>query len=105
MRKIILSLLAFASFAFLAGCASVASPLAGAIYTDVKAPVTATSNSGASKVGTSTASSILGLVAMGDASIDAAAKSAGIKKIQHVDYHSTSILGLYSTFTVTVYGE
>ena len=105
MKKIILTMLAFAGFCFLAGCATVASPLTGVIYTDVKAPMIATDVSGSAKVGTSMASSILGLFAMGDASIDTAAKSAGIKKIQHVDYHSTSILGIYSTFKVTVYGE
>jgi len=105
MRKIIFTLLALTSACFLVGCATVASPLVGVIYTDVKAPVTATDNSGSSKVGSSTASSILGLFAIGDASIQTAAKSAGIKKIQHVDYHSTGILGIYSTFTVDVYGE
>jgi len=75
------------------------------IYTDVKAPEAVTSNAGKSKVGTAMATSIMGLVAQGDASIETAAKSAGITRIQHVDYHSTSILGIYSTFTVTVYGE
>lgn len=86
-------------------CASVKSPLMGVIYTDVKAPEAITSNSGKSKVGTSVATSILGLVAQGDASIETAAKSAGITRIHHVDYASKSILGIYSTFTVTVYGE
>jgi hypothetical protein len=45
------------------------------------------------------------LIATGDASIDSAAKSAGIKTIHHVDYQSKSILGLYAEFTVIVYGE
>jgi hypothetical protein len=45
------------------------------------------------------------LVATGDASIEAAAKSAGITKIHHVDYHSKNILGIIGTFTVMVYGE
>jgi hypothetical protein len=105
MKKIFLVVLLFACFGFMTGCATVASPLAGVIYTDVKAPVTATSNSASAKVGSATASSILGLIAMGDASIETAAKNAGIKHIQHVDYHSTTILGIYSTFTVDVYGE
>jgi TRL-like protein family len=89
----------------LSSCAMVKAPLSGYIYTDVKAPVTATSNSNASKVGSSQATSILGWFATGDASIDAAAKSAGITKIHHVDEESTNILGLFATYRVFVYGE
>jgi len=91
---------------FLSGCAAYTdSPALGALYTDVKAPLIATSNGGSTKVGTAQATSILGLVATGDASIEAAAKSAGIKKIHHVDYQSTNILGIFATYKVYVYGE
>ncbi len=90
---------------FLSSCAMVKSPLLGTLYTDVKAPLIATSNSGSVKVGSAEATSILGIVATGDASIDAAAKSAGITKIHHVDEHVTNILGILSTYKVVVYGE
>jgi hypothetical protein len=86
-------------------CAMVKSPLSGAIYTGVKAPVAVTSNSNSTKVGTSSATSILGWFAYGDASIDAAAKSAGISKIHHVDEQSTSVLGIFASYKVFVYGE
>lgn len=86
-------------------CAFVASPVLGGLYTDVKAPLTATSNPVARKVGTAEASSILGIVATGDASIEAAARNGGITKISHVDYQAKNILGIYATFTVYVYGE
>lgn len=99
-----LIVLAAAAF-FLSSCAYVSSPVLGGIYTDVKAPVAATSASGSSKVGTAEASSILGIVATGDASIEAAAKSAGISTIHHVDYQAKNILGIYATYTVYVYGE
>lgn len=89
----------------LSSCATVKSPLSGVWYTDVKAPVAATSNSNSTKVGSAKATSILGIVATGDASIDAAAKSAGITKIHHVDEHSTSILGFFARYKVYVYGE
>lgn len=89
----------------LSSCAMVKSPLVGTIYTDVKAPLIATSNSGSVKVGSAEATSILGIIATGDASIDAAAKSAGITKIHHVDEHVTNILGIFSTYKVVVYGE
>ena len=95
--------------AYLTGCAAYTqTPALGILYTDVKAPVTATGNTLTDEnmlVGTATAQSVLGLVATGDASIATAAKSAGITKIHHVDYHSTNILGIVATYTVIVYGE
>lgn len=57
------------------------------------------------KTGAATATSILGIVATGDASIEAAAKNGGITRIHHVDHHSKNILGFYSEFTTIVYGE
>lgn len=87
------------------GCAMVQSPVMGTIYTDVQGPGAVTSNSGSSKMGTGSCSSILGIIATGDASIATAAKSAGITKIHHVDYYSQSILGFWAKYTVKVYGE
>jgi uncharacterized protein YceK len=103
MKKI---LIVFGAAFLLSGCAIVMkSPLLGTIYTDVKAPVTATSNANSTKVGTAEATSILGLVATGDASIEAAAKSAGISKIHHIDEECMSILGLFAKYKIFVYGE
>lgn len=89
------------------GCVAPMSPnggLVGSLYTDVSGPVLATSRDQASKVGEATAQGILG-VATGDCSIKAAAASAGITRIQHVDYHTTSVLGVWGKTTITVYGE
>ncbi|MCB0596079.1 MAG: hypothetical protein H6557_20260 [Lewinellaceae bacterium] len=103
MKKLmIISAMAF----MLSSCAAyVASPLTGFIYTDLKAPLMATSNPVATKVGTAEATSILGIVATGDASIEAAARKAGITRISHVDYEANSVLGVFAKFTVYVYGE
>ena len=89
----------------LSSCAMTTAPVTGFIYTDVDGPLAVTSNNVGSKVGTATAKSILGWVGTGNASINEAAKKAGITKISHVDYHSTNILGVYATFEVRVYGE
>lgn len=86
-------------------CAMVKTPLSGYLYSNVKSPVAVTGNSGSSKVGTAQANSILGWVATGDASIEAAVKSAGITKIHHVDEEGTNILGFYATYKIYVYGE
>lgn len=102
MKKILF----FAGIAFmLSSCAVVKSPLSGLLYVDVKAPVAVTGNSNSSKVGTAQAVSILGAVATGDASIENAAKNAGITKIHHVDEHSTNVLGIFATYKIYVYGE
>lgn len=77
----------------------------GTLYLDATAGEAATSNSGASKSGEACASSILGLVGTGDASIDAAAKNAGITRIAYVDGKSTNILGIYATYCTIVHGE
>lgn len=102
MKKI---LIAVGMSLFLSSCAIVQSPVSGFIYTDLKAPFAVTDNSQSSKVGTAEVKSILGIVAQGDASIEKAAKSAGITKIHHVDYHAHNIIGIVATFKVMVYGE
>jgi len=86
-------------------CAVVKAPLTGVIYTDVKSPVAVTDSESSTKVGTAEATSILGIVATGDASVETAAKSAGITEIHHVDAQSTSILGVFAKYKIYVYGE
>ncbi|MGM0636072.1 MAG: TRL-like family protein [Bacteroidota bacterium] len=105
MRSLkLLLVLAVASTMFV-GCAMSSSPVMGSIYQKVKSPVTATDNSSSSKVGTAEATSILGIVATGDAGIEKAAKDAGITKIHYIDQEATSILGIYATYKIYVYGE
>ena len=95
----------FASL-ILSGCgAYVASPLTGVLHTNVQGPIAATDKSGGVlKSGSASATSVLGLVATGDASIRAAARNGGITEIHWVDYHSESTLGIFAKYTVTVYG-
>ena len=101
--KNILILVALASI--LSSCASVHSPLFATHYTNVKSPVAVTGNTGATKVGSAQAVSYLGIVALGDASIEKAAKDGGITKIHHVDQESFSVLAIFAKYTVYVYGE
>ena len=97
----------FAVF-MLTGCTAIAtSPVTGTLSTNVSGPVGLASgiNQPDLKVGTGTVTSILGLVSSGDASIRTAAQNANIQKIHYVDYKSTSILGIFATYTIYVYGE
>lgn len=94
--------LAFA-VAMFTGC--IKSPIVGGIYTDIKDGMSVTGNAGSSKVGTAEAKGYLGIVALGDASIQAAAREAGITRIHHVDYQAKSYVGVYTIYTIVVYGD
>ena len=106
MKRVVVCSLA-AGLVALTGCVSPMCPVgsvAGSIYTDVSGPVAATGNAGGNKMGQAISTGILGF-ATGDSSIKAAAANGGITKISHVDYHTTSVLGVYAKTTVIVYGE
>jgi len=107
MKKTLGLILVAATLALTSGCAafSTRAPVNGFIFSDVKAGENVTSNSGAGKSGEACATSILGLVATGDASIDAAAKSGGITKISYVDGYTNNILGIVAKYCTIVRGE
>lgn len=91
------------ALALFSGCASTVPT--GLLYMDAKLPAAATSASGASKTGEATCTSILGLIAMGDCSVDAAAEAGHISTIKSVDSKVFSILGIFSTYTTVVKGN
>lgn len=102
MKKFLAS--AFFAAALL-GTGCVKSPVVGCVYTDVKDGLAVTGNAGSSKVGTAEVKGYVGVVAMGDASIQTAAREAGITRIHHVDYQSKSYVGVYTIYTIIVYGD
>lgn len=89
----------------LTGCAMAQAPVNGFLYSDVKHPGLATEAYGGTAMGESCASSILGLVATGDASIDAAKKAGGVAQVVAVDHTSSNILGFYAKYCTQVYGK
>ncbi|MDL2124517.1 MAG: TRL-like family protein [Deltaproteobacteria bacterium] len=104
MRRTIATFTACAILFFVMGCAT-PYPV-GTLYTQLELPVAVTANSGTpTKVGTSKCISVLTLVAIGDASIEAAKKDGGITKVHHVDWEVENILGIFGKYKVTVYGE
>jgi hypothetical protein len=107
MKKLAASSLAAALAAFLTGCVApmgTVGSIGGSIYTDVSGPIGISDNAASPKRGEATSTGILGF-ASGDSSIKAAAASAGITKIHHVDYHTMNVLGVYGKTTTIVYGE
>ena len=89
---------------FISACAQGLSPVNGLIFTEVAGPLTASSASGAKK-GSARCTSILGAVATGNCSIEAAKQNGGITSVASVDYRTRSILGLFAEVTVEVTGS
>jgi hypothetical protein len=73
----------------------------GSLYTGVQSPHVTnrneTSGPGKSgdKQGEACATGILGVVAFGDASLDAAKKAGGVTEVHSVEHHGSNILGIY----------
>jgi hypothetical protein len=89
----------------LAACASAQGPVSGILYSDVKSGVTATEAYGGTARGEACASSILGAIATGDASIDAAKKNGGIAQVTAVDHTNSNIFVFYAKYCTVVYGK
>jgi hypothetical protein len=99
MRGIVLVLVLSAAV-MVSGCAI-------GILTNVTEPseVCATQALTSAKVGTSNYISVAGVVAIGDAGIEAACRNGGITKIHHLDINTFSVLGVFTRRTTYVYGE
>jgi len=104
MKKKVLLFAAAASLAFMTSSCGM---IGGVIYDGHTNPHSVTSNSISknAKVGTSSYSTILGIVCIGDGGINAAAKTAGITKISHVDQKNLNVLGVFTKVETVVYGE
>src|SRR5262245_3503060 len=77
------------------GCVMVVSPVGNAIYTEVKGPIDAEAGKSSAKEGRACAANYVGVVAIGDASIEAAKKHGGITSVSTVDHESFSVMGVY----------
>ena len=92
MKKLFIIALASASFA-LSSCS-------------ITLPVAISSNPIGTKMGTSSADVFLGILSFGgDASIQTAAKKAGITRVSTVDMKQLNVLNIYQQFTTIVTGE
>lgn len=82
-------------------------PPQGLLFTSFDAPIDTDmeQTTVGSKNGESSSMAILGLVAVGDASVTTAAANGNISRINQVDYSYLNILWIYQGFTVKVNGE
>jgi hypothetical protein len=76
----------------------------GILYADATIPRHATENNIGKKKGEACATSILGLVTTGDATIRAASDAGGIKNVAAVDASIKNILGIVTTYCTIVSG-
>jgi hypothetical protein len=109
-RTLFLALALAIPAALLTACvtAPVVPPLAG-IYTNIEAPLDLDSAGGKAigpKRGEASTIAVLGLVAVGDAGVKAAAQQGGITRVNHLDYHFQSyVFGAFAKYTTVAYGE
>lgn len=111
MKKLVFGA-AIAAAALLTGCAQLGGPTAstaigfGGIITDHKAPASFNIDNTVKclKQGRAKSKSIV-VFTTGDSSIKAAMDSAGITKVNHIDYELFNIFNIYSEATTIVWGE
>jgi hypothetical protein len=89
----------------LAGCAGNAVAVPGYLYASVRNPIEGVGEAKDMKTGKATCESILGWIATGDCSVEAAKRAGGITKVQYVDQEAKNILSVYCTYTTVVKGE
>lgn len=95
-------LVLLAVFVLLSGCATYIP--AGALYVGGKMGVQSLPGE-TPKEGKACMTSILGLVAIGDASIEAAKTAGGVKDVLAINYEVSNILGIYGTYCIIVKGR
>lgn len=92
----------------LTGClrAPVIPPM-GCIYSQFDAPLDIDYDKTVvtGKKGSAQSMSVLGLVALGNASARAAAQAGGISTIEHADYTYFNVLGVIQRYDTVVYGQ
>lgn len=93
------------SAVFFSGCVVGRGPVHGMLYQESSYGMGATSNQAGNRVGEACASQILGLVATGDASIEAARRNGGITMISSVDESTNNYLGIYGKSCTIVRGR
>ena len=94
--------------ASLVGCYSApVIPPVGMFYSNIGAPISTGPRDTAmpQSEGLASSSSVLGLFAWGDASVEAAAAQGNLKTVDHLDYDYFNVLGIYQVFTTRAYGS
>lgn len=92
------------AFATLSSPASALEAVPGFIYKDAYEPGVGYSNTAITKKGCAECKSYFAIVAVGDCSVNTAAKNGNIKNVSYYDTYTHNILG-FKTVKVTAYGN
>lgn len=114
-KNVVFSLAFLVSGVLLSGCVANLFPggpvPSGSLVTSVRSPAQALAvaydpTAKPTKKGVSSCGAFLGLIAAGDASIEAAMKDGNITRVHHVDHEvNTFLFGLWVGNNTVVYGE
>ena len=111
MKKV-LPLAALAACALFTGCAFGPSapftPAEGLFFNATTAPLNVEYGNTpivGLRSGAASSSNILGLFALGDCSITAAARDGNLATVEYAEYSNFNLLGIYQKTTVTAYGK
>jgi hypothetical protein len=104
MKLISASTLAFMMSGCYANLAEFGYPTPGLLFNGSQQAIAVGGGSG-TKRGEACASSIFGLIAFGDGSIDTAKSNGGIQQVATVDQQVLNILGLYRSACTVVKGQ
>lgn len=102
--QMLMLMLSLVSALFLA-CSTPGFGPAGGIFTSVKVGVYGSSTENLTRSGEACSMSILGLIAVGDGSVETAAANGGLKTVKVVNLQGFSILGLFAQLCTVVAGE
>ena len=89
----------------LTGCMGVSSPVRGWVYTEAQWDGEVENGPAATKTGKACATSILAMVATGDASLEKAKANGGITQVAVVDHSTKNILGIWGEYCTIVKGS
>jgi hypothetical protein len=107
VKKILTTSIILAAAAVASQCSAGYAPPMGSLFTDISMNKDVSSKTAVGgKTGKACVTGILGLIATGDASVEAAAKAGKINTVNAVDYKRTDILGsVYSTVCTVAQGD
>lgn len=107
MKKVISRVFCLLALLSLSACAGTTIPDVGigVIVTDTKEGVAANNGVRVVKTGKACATNILGIVAQGDYTIEAAKRNGQIKQIATIDREFFSVLGVYGKVCTVVAGQ
>lgn len=103
-RVLYVLLISVFTVTFLTSCGFVADGPFGWVYTDNKAPIGMGSAESGAQKGRACIHSFFGMISIGDASIEASMKDAGIKEVYTINKENLNIFGTYTRQCTIVAG-